>query len=189
MNLLAAVVILLSAPLAAAATADAPHGHAGPTGEQWKLLAFTVVNFAIFVYVMYRLARVPVQDFLAGRRRQIVAAMAEATRLKEEAAHLKLEFESKAAQLDQARADLIKEIRAIAEAERVRALAEATEAAERMRRDAERTAKSDLERAKEELRAEAARLVQKMAADEVRRRLTDQDRGRLLAEFLARVSK
>jgi F0F1-type ATP synthase membrane subunit b/b' len=58
-----------------------------------------------------------------------------------------------------------------------------------MREDAERTARSDLERARQELRAEAAKLAEELARDEVRRRLTDQDRKRLLDEFLARVDK
>jgi len=182
-----ATLILLGLPAIAAASAGQDHG--APTSAQWKLLGFTAANFAIFVYLMYRFARTPLRDLLSGRRREVVAGMAEAARLKEEAERLKREYEAKSAQLDQARADLIAEVRAIAEADRERALTEAHEAADRMRRDADRTAQSDLERAREDLRAEAARLAQELATDEVRRRLTDQDRQRLLSEFLVRVQK
>jgi F-type H+-transporting ATPase subunit b len=182
-------VLAFALPAVAAASEGAVHEHGAPTPEQLKLLAFTIANFAIFVYLMVRFARTPLRDFLSGRRREVVAAMAEAARLKEEAERLKREYEAKSAQLEKARAELIAEVKAIAEADRDRALAEAKDAAERMRRDADRTARSDLERAKEELRAEAARLAQELAAEEVRRRLTEQDKQRLLSEFLARVQK
>jgi F-type H+-transporting ATPase subunit b len=175
--------------LAAAAEVDTHHGHAGPTPEQWKMLAFTIANFAIFAFLMYRLARTPLRDYLVNRRRRLVESMAEAARLKEEAERLKREYEQKAAALDQAREELIAEIRAIAEADSKRSLASAEQAAERMRSDVERTAQSDLERARQELRQEAARLAEEIARDELQRRMTDQDRRRLLKEFLTRVER
>jgi F-type H+-transporting ATPase subunit b len=164
-------------------------GHGAPTAAQWQLLAFTATNFAIFVALMFWLARKPLLDFLANRRRQMVESMEEAARLKAEAERLKREYEQKASALDKMREDLVAEVRAIAEADREAAVANAEQAAQRMRQDAERTARSDLERAREELRAEAARLAEELAREEVRRRLTDQDRRRLLNEFLSRVSK
>jgi F-type H+-transporting ATPase subunit b len=174
--------------VAFAAAADPHHGHA-PTPAQWRLLAFSALNFGIFAFLMYRLARVPLRDFLSGRRRLVVESMAEAARLKAEAERIKSEYEAKAAALDRAREELVAEVRAIAEADRKRALAAATAAAERMREEAERTAQSDLEKAREELRAEAARLAEEIARDEVQRRMTEQDKRRLLADFLARVSR
>jgi F-type H+-transporting ATPase subunit b len=115
--------------------------------------------------------------------------MEEAARLKADAERLKREYEQKAAALDKMRDELVGEIRAIAQADRETSLAAAKQASERMRLDAERTAQSDLERARQDLRAEAARLAQELARDEVKRRLTDQDRKRLLNEFLESVSK
>jgi F0F1-type ATP synthase membrane subunit b/b' len=182
-------MFLLFVPAVAAAAGDVHHGQAGPTTAQWKLLGFTVINFCVFVVAMNRLARTPLRDFLRTRRKQIVGEMEEARRLKDDAERLKREIEAKAARLDQDRAELIAEVRAIAEADREKALREASEAAERMRRDAERTADSDLARAKEELRAEAARLAAELAAAEVRRRVTEDDRKRLLSEFLSGVGK
>jgi hypothetical protein len=67
--------------LAFAAAADPHHGHA-PTAAQWRLLAFSAVNFGIFAFIMYRFTNVPLRDFLSGRRRQVVESMAEAARLK-----------------------------------------------------------------------------------------------------------
>ena len=190
MRLLTLVAGLLIPALAAAAESHGGHaGHGAPTAAQWRLLAFTATNFVIFVAVMVWLTRKPLREFLENRRRQVVQSMEEAAQLKAEAQRLKREYEQKAAALDKMRDDLIAEVRAIAEADRQAAAANAEQAAQRMRQDAERTARSDLERAREELRAEAARLAEELAREEVRRRLTDQDRRRLLNEFLSRVSK
>jgi F-type H+-transporting ATPase subunit b len=186
-----AILSIIAVLAAETAVAAEQHGggHGAPGVEQWKLLAFSAFNFTIFVVLMVRLARSPLRDFLVNRRRDVVASMEEAARLKAEAERLRKEYEQKAAALDRAREDLIAEVKAIAEADRKRALVAAEEAAARMRQDAERTARSDLERARQELRAEAAKLAEELAREEVRRRLTDQDRKRLLDEFLARVGR
>ena len=181
------IFAVLAAKTALAAETHAEHG--APGAEQWKLLAFSAINFAIFIALMVRLARSPLRDFLVNRRQRLVDSMEEAARLKAEAERLRKEYEQKAATLDRAREDLIAEVKRIAEADRKRSLVAAEEAAERMRQDAERTARSDLERARQELRAEAAKLAEELAREEVRRRLTEQDRKRLLEEFLARVDK
>jgi F-type H+-transporting ATPase subunit b len=180
---------LLIPALAAAATGEHHGEHGAPTSAQWQLLGFTVANFVIFVALMVWLGRKPLRDFLLNRRRQLVDSMEEAARLKADAERLKREYERKAAALDKMRDDLIAEVRAIAETDRLNAVASAEQAAQRMRLDAERTARSDLERARQELRAEAARLAEELAREEVRRRLTDQDRRRLLQEFLSRVGR
>ena len=186
-----AILSIIAVLAAETALAAETHGgeHGAPSVAQWKLLAFSAINFVIFVLLMVRVARSPLRDFLLNRRRNVVDSMEESARLKAEAERLRKEYEQKAAALDRAREDLIAEVKSIAEADRKRALVAAEEAAARMRQDAERTARSDLERARQELRAEAARLAEELARDEVRRRLTDQDRKRLLDEFLARVDK
>jgi len=182
----AAIVFAVAIP---AFAVEHPGTEGPPSSEQWRLLGFAFVNFAIFVFLMYRFARAPLRDFLAGRRAHVVAEMAEAARLKEEAERLKREYEHKAAELDKARHELISEIRSIAEADRERAIAAVELAAQRMRDDVDRTAQSDLERARADLRAEAARLAEDIARDELRRRMGESDQQRLLREFLARVQK
>jgi len=187
----ASLLTLLGAwPSIASAATDAhsePGAHAAPTSDQWLLLAFAFANFIMFALLIRRFASAPLRDFLSGRRRALVLAMEEAARLKAEAEQVKREYEKKVAELDQARAELVAEIRAIAEADRDRALAEASRAAERLKDESERTAQSDLQRAKQELRAEAARLAEEIARNEILRRMTEQDRRRLLGEFLDKV--
>jgi F-type H+-transporting ATPase subunit b len=186
MVVVALLCSLLPAVALAAGTAHDGSEHATSTA-QWLTLGFTFVNFLLFFFLIRRFARAPLRDYLTGRRKDAVAAMAEAAKAKDEADRLKCEYEEKAARLEETRRHLVDEIRAIAEADRERALAAAEEAAERLRRDAERTAQSDLERARRELRAEAARLATELASTEIRERLSSEQLNRLIGEFLARV--
>jgi hypothetical protein len=74
------IFAVLAAKTALAAETHAEHG--APGAEQWKLLAFSAINFAIFIALMVRLARSPLRDFLVNRRQSVVDSMEEAARLK-----------------------------------------------------------------------------------------------------------
>jgi F-type H+-transporting ATPase subunit b len=165
------------------------HEAGPPTSQQWLLLVFTCINFAVFVFLLRRFTSAPLRDFLRGRRKEIVDMMAEAAREKAEAEALKSEYEAKLAGLEDAKRELIAEVRRMAESDAEKLMAAASEAAGRLKRDAERAAKSDHDRAVRELRAEAARLATELAADEIRRRLDPSARQRLVEEFLEGVAK
>lgn len=176
-------------PTVSAAATGGAHHDGPPTAGQWLLLLFTVVNFVAFAYLLVRFTAAPLREFLRGRRRELVELMAEAQRAKAEAEQLRKEYDAKAAALEQTRRDLIAEIKAIAEADRARMLVEARAASDRLIRDAERAARSDVERARGEIRAEAARLATELATAEVSRRIDDPVRRRLVDEFLAGVPR
>lgn len=185
----ACALIFASATLGSAAGGGEAHGSGAPTAAQWLLLLFTCVNFAAFVYLLRRFTSAPLRDFLKGRRKEIVDLMAEAAREKAAAQALKDEYEAKLAGLEQARNELIADVRRMAESDAQKLLAAAAEAAERLRRDAERAARSDHDRAVQELRAEAARLAASLAAEDIRRRLDPEIRQQLVEEFLEGVAK
>jgi F-type H+-transporting ATPase subunit b len=180
---------VLAWPTISAAATGAAHHDGPPTSGQWFLLLFTVVNFVAFAYLLVRFTATPLKEFLRGRRRELVELMAEAQRAKAEAEQLRKEYDAKAAALEQTRRDLIAEIKAIAEDDRARMLVEARAASDRLIRDAERAARSDVERARGEIRAEAARLATELATAEVSRRLDDPARRRLVDEFLTGVPR
>jgi F-type H+-transporting ATPase subunit b len=181
-----AVLVWLLPVVAMAAEEGHQEAHGG---GGWIMLILTVANFAIFVGLMRHFASAPLRDYLRGRRQEVADAIAAADKAKAEADALKREYETKAAGLEQARKDLIDEIRSIANADRERALAAAREASDRLREDAERRARSELERARQELRAEAAILAAEIAAKRVGERLDEPRRRRLLDEFLGRVDR
>lgn len=186
---LATVLIFAFATSGGAAAGHDAHAAGAPTASQWLLLLFTCINFAGFVYLLRRFTGVPLRDFLKERRKEIVELMAEAAREKDEATALKKEYETKLAGLEQAKSELIADVRRMAELDAQKLLAAATETAERVRRDAERAAKSDHDRAIRELRAEAARLASSLAQEEIQRRVDPKVRQQLVDEFVEGVAK
>ena len=185
----AAVVTLVAAADVALAAAGGEHGEPAITTGQWFTLAFTFVNFSIFVLLIVRFSRAPLRDFLTRRRSELAEALEAAAREKAEAEKARREYEQRVAGLEQARSEMIAELRAIAEADGERALATAREASVRLLAEAERTASSELERARGELRAETARLAAELASAEIRRRIGAKDKRRLVDEFVSGVPR
>jgi F-type H+-transporting ATPase subunit b len=181
--LVAADVSLVLAETAHEAGHDAGHG-AGHDNAAWMTLAFTFINFSIFLFLLNRYAWPAVRDFLANRQREVADAMAAAEQARLEAEAIRRDYAAKEAALDETRRRMLEEISRGAEADRAKLLKDAEAAAERMRADAERQAEHDLARARRELRAEAARLAADLAEKEVRSKLTDADRARLVREFV-----
>jgi F-type H+-transporting ATPase subunit b len=184
----ATFVVAVNATFALAETAheaghDEAHG-GGHDGAAWTTLAFTFVNFSIFLFLLNKYAWPAVKTALSSRRREVADAMAAAEQARLEAEAIRRDYAQKEAALEETRRRMLEEISRGAEADRAKLMKEAEAAAERMRADAERQAEHDLARARRELRAEAARLAADLAEKEVRSKLTDADRARLVREFV-----
>lgn len=183
----AASALVLAGSVLAGASETA---HGADAGNAALLtLAFSFFNFFVFAFLIHKYAWPAVRDFLSSRRKEVAGAMAAAEQARREADEIRREFAAKEAALDETRRRLLDEIRQGAAADRERALSEAQAAAARLRADAERQAEHDLARARRELRAEAAKLAAELAEKDVRARLTDADRARLVREFVEGVAK
>lgn len=176
----AASLILWLFPLQARAADDA---HGGLADLLWPS-----VNLLILLAALIYFARRPIQAFFAGRRDGIQAelqgsadqlAEAEATYAKWQHRLIGLESE-----LEGIRATS----RQRAEDERNRIISDARASAERIRRDAASAVEQELRRARGALRAEASQLAMELAAERLEREITDEDRNRLVDEFIDRVA-
>jgi len=182
--------------VAVAFASEAAHGgapgaeaHQGPDSAAWLTLGFSFVNFTIFVILIRKYAWPAISSSLSSRRREVADAMAAAEQARQEAEAIRRDYAGKEAALDETRRRMLEELRLGAVADRDKLLKEAEAAARRMRADAERQAEHDLARARRELRAEAARLAAELAEKEVRAKLTDADRARLVREFVEGVAR
>ncbi len=162
--------------------ADAHGG--GHDSAAWMTLLFSFINFSIFLFLLGKYAWPAVKSTLSNRRREVADAMAAAEQARLEAEAIRRDYATKEAALEETRRHMLEEISRGAEADRARLLKDAEAAAARMRAEAERQAEHDLSRARRELRAEAARLAADLAEKEVRSKLTDADRARLVREFV-----
>lgn len=184
----AALACMSGVALASEAAHGGEGGH-GPDEAAWLSLGFSFFNFSIFCFLLYKYAWPAVRDFLASRHDEVAAAMAAAEEARKETEAIRREFAEKEAALEETRRRMIEEIRQGAAADREKALKEAQAAAARLREEAERQAEHDLARARRELRAEAAKLAADLAEKEVRTRITDADRSRLVREFVEGVAR
>jgi F-type H+-transporting ATPase subunit b len=175
----ALVVLLLLAPVAPAAASEG----GGGLGD----LAWPVLNLAILIAALVYFGRRPIQDFFATRQDRIRDDLDAAASALAEAEARHTEWQRKLTRLDAEMARIREQARERAEAERRHILADASVAAERIRRDARSAVDQELRRAREELRREAAELALELAAETLRTRVSDADRSRLVDDFIETI--
>ncbi len=150
-------------------------------------LAKKTVNFIVFCLLIYFLARKPLKDFLLKRHHDVVEALAEATRERDEAEAKLKEY-----------ADLLSRVSVEVEAlrgsvaetgrlEREKIIEEGKEQAERIVGEARKTAEGELLRAREVLRQEMTELAVEFAKTVIREKIDKKDQNRLFSDFLQKV--
>jgi F-type H+-transporting ATPase subunit b len=179
-----AAILLLAVPALARASEAT---HAEPHGVPWATLAFSAVNLALFVALVYRTAWPNVRRWVHERRAQIEQTLAQAAAAKREAEALRAECERRLASLDTELRALRAQVQADLAHERERLLAAAQAAAAAIRRDAERQAAQEVRDAQARLREAVARQALEMACELARQRLTAADQEGFLREFVTQV--
>lgn len=145
------------------------------------------VNLALIVGVVVYFARSPIQAFMAERRQSIEQNLETAKSELESAEARLAECNARVDSLDREIEEIRGAVRAQAETERDRLLADARVAADRIRRDAVIAVEQEGRRARDELREEAAEIAVRLAGDLLKRQVGDADRARLVDEFVASI--
>ncbi len=175
------VLLLLLAPVLPAAASE--------TGGGLGDLFWPALNVAILIVALVYFGRRPIQDFFSARQDRIRDELDAAASALAQAEARHTEWQRKLAQLDAEMARIRTQARERAEAERKHILADASAAAERIRKDARSAADQELRRAREELRREAAELALELAAETLRARVNDSDRSRLVDDFIETIER
>jgi F-type H+-transporting ATPase subunit b len=175
--------------LARAGPALGSEGAHGGESDLWQDLIWPALNFALLVGVLLAVARRPIRDFFRARGEQIRSELDAASRSLAEAEARHADWQRRLTSLDAELARIRADARERAEAERAHILSDAAAAAERIRTDARNAVDQELRRAREQLRREAAELAVELAAEALRTRVTDDDRGRLVDEFIQTIER
>jgi len=173
---------LFSAPAWAAAGAEAH-------GASIAQIVFPLINFLIFIYLIKRFLLPFVRDHLRSRREQVVRAVREAAEAKEKAEAMAGDYRGRLARAVEETKKIKERLRAEGERERSKLLAEAEDLARRLRADGDFLAEQELKAARQEVRAEMARLARETAEELVRRHFTADDQKRLVEEFMREVGE
>jgi F-type H+-transporting ATPase subunit b len=175
------VFVCLALPLGAWAAENA--------GDRWGawLEIGKFANLVLVVAVLVGVARKPIAIFFAGRSKAIRDQLEEAQRARQEAETKLGEIDLRMSRLD----DELREIRAAAEREaqeeQRRLIAAAERDAERIVEGARREVDAMTRAARLELKAHVAELSVQLAKAKIRDEITDDDRNRLFARFVAKV--
>lgn len=163
-------------------------GHHVDTGAQMKDFMWRCIDFAALAAIaVWGLKKADVKGTLAARRTGIERTLQEAVAAKEAAEQKFAEYSQR---LDQAN----KEIETISanmkregELEKERIIAEANDAAARIKAQAEAAAAQEVLKAKGELRAEAARLAVELAEQKIVKNIAKGDQDKLVGEYISKV--
>jgi F-type H+-transporting ATPase subunit b len=177
---LSAASLLLGVEAAFAASGEGAHH-----GPSWSLTLWACVNFATYLWILRRFAWPLVREYLQGRRDTVLKALEAAQRAKADAERLKSDFELRMRTLESEAANAREEILALAQLDAKRAVEQAEQTAEIIRRDARLVADQEVARARQLLRDEAVEQVTRLAAALISKELGAEDQERFVREFLA----
>jgi F-type H+-transporting ATPase subunit b len=151
------------------------------------LMIWTIVSFAITLWVLKRYAFGPVQKLIDERRDRIRQSIEEADRAREEARSL---LEEHRALINQAKGqaeDILAEARKVADAQRERVRGELEEDRQRRLEETQRQIDQATAQALGEIRREVGALAALAAEKITRKTLTDADQKRLIDEALSEI--
>jgi len=185
-SLVTALGIVLVAAVAWAAGGGEEHVD---TKAQLIDFAWRIVNFAILLFILYKLMWKKMKGFFAGRREGIKASLEEAEVVKADAEKKFKEYDEKIKKAEEEIQGISEMIKAQGEEEKKRIIADAERASVKMKEDAKARMEQELKKAKNELRLEASELAVQMAEDILKKKVTKEDHESMVREYLDRMVK
>ncbi|MBI5237665.1 MAG: hypothetical protein HY887_04510 [Deltaproteobacteria bacterium] len=159
--------------------ASASSEEAGPGGSNMDMV-WKIVNFAVLAAAVYFIWIKVLSPLLRERSADIEKSLADAAAAKEAADRKAAEYRAKLDALDMRLSGIAEEMRLEGEAEKAGILKEAEAAALRLKEQARLIAGQEVEKARIELRREAASLAVRMAEEILKREIKIDDHERLV---------
>ena len=172
----ALTVTLVTAGVAFAA--EAAHGH------DWGNLAWRLLNLAIVVAIIWKLAGKKIAGFFTGRSEGIARELDDLEARKEKARQDLLAVEQRIASLESERASILADYTARGEALKAEILAKAEETARQITTQAKQTARNEIDVALTALREELADKIIDAASASISGSLKAKDQKKLLQRSL-----
>ncbi len=149
--------------------------------------AFSIINFGVYLFVMYRLAGGSLREFMRGRHHEVRKALDEAATLQKQAQAELDQYQERIRRIDGEVSEMLATVRHEAEAERARIIAAAETQAAHLHKDAEAQVRVEIQRARAELQRAAARAAIDAAEAILRTQVQEGDQKRLVDEYVNRV--
>ena len=153
----------------------------------WKDLIFRLINFAIFVGIIYKFAGKKIAELFRGRREQIESQLSDFTARRQEAEARLKDVEASIANLEAERAKILDEYKAQGESLKAAIIEKAEKDAAKIVETAGTTAAQERRTAEKRIRAEVADLVVEAAEKMLVDKLGKEEHEKLVDEYLTKV--
>jgi len=165
------------------ASAGAAEHHAPSFHQIW----FPLGNFLIFAYIVHRFAVPPLRDFLRFRRQEMVTAIQSAAEHKQRAQATVQDYQNRLAHLEGEVRSIQDSLRVEGEREKAKMLQEAERVASKIKEDNILLAEQEVKVAQHNIRQQIASDAAASARELIKRHLTADDQGRLVADFIVSI--
>ncbi len=156
-------------------------------GVPWMNFILRVVNFIIFVGIIWWAAGKKIVAFFGGRRKQIKEDLDDLSSRQAEAEKKLKGVESSIANLEQEKKAILEQAQQQGEALKQAIIDKAKADAEALKAQAQRTAANEAKAALDTMRAQMADLVVEAARKMIEDKLTEKDHEKLVDEYLTKV--
>ena len=174
------ILILISAAWAWAAGGE---GH----GNDWGNFAVRIINFIVFIGIIWWAAGKKIAGFFSSRRYNIETELSELSRRKEEAEKNLAEVERNIADVQTERERIIAEFKAQGETLKAAIIEKAKQQAEQIKRQAQLTGEQEARYAMDAMRKELAEEIIKAAEKTLASKLTKEEHEKLIDKYLTKV--
>lgn len=175
--------------LTSAAVALAAEEHHAASGALLTDFLYRCLNFGVTFGLIAYFAAKPLRKALSGRREGIEKALRDAQNAREAAEAKFAEYDAKLNKASAEIEEIHDSIRKEGELERERILVNAREMAEKITREAEKSAANEVAKARAELRRDASRMAIEIAEGILKENITNADHSRLVKEYMQKVGE
>jgi F0F1-type ATP synthase membrane subunit b/b' len=179
------IIALLAAampPAAAWAAGEEPE----PAGS-WTALLFYIINFSLFVFILYKYAMPAARDFFSNRAKSITDSLRKAEANFDEAKELANRAAERTAKLESEKSKMSSDLDAETAYQIGHIQELARETAARIKRDGELSAAAARENGQRRMRAALALATTRLARERLRAAFQSSDQDRLLDGFVAKL--
>jgi len=168
-----------------AAIAEEAHAeHEAHHKKQVMDFVWRLVDFIVLAFILYKVLSKAIKGFLAGRKKEVAAAIGDAEGARESA---RTRYDECMGRLEAAESeigDIVERMKAQGRAEKDKIIGDARNAAEEIRRDAKARMDMEFKEASLQLRAEATELAVQLAEDVLKRNIDTKDHEKMVGNFL-----
>ncbi|MGD9819733.1 MAG: hypothetical protein AB7V04_13710 [Desulfomonilaceae bacterium] len=158
----------------------------GTTWTPWLLL-WRVINTLALVALLVYFIKKPLVTFFRERKANIARELEEAKEKRDEALRLIEDYKTKLAGMEQELAKMTAELKKAAESDSQKVVLNAEKLSSAMIESAKLTAEQEVRKARILLKNEAVELAVTMAEALIKEKINDQDRKRIVEDYLVKV--